>query len=178
MAERLSTVQGNTMPPGTVEPTDSMERLAYGVLIGGLLAFLVLSAFVVGPRTVQIYQHFRDQLGPVFPVLAGLTLLFMIAIVQPLIDRTTCSFSFKALQFVEAAGPSIGLLGTVLALQNGFAGLNFSGGNVQVAINGIIKTIAISLGTTGYGLILGLLAWAFCSWLMALLLGDVWSKLV
>lgn len=175
MAEKISTTKENDPSSKADAAMVSTERLAFSILIAGLLVFLVLSAFVVGPSSVQIYAHFRSQLGPVFPVLAGLSLLLMFAVFHPLIDRKTCLFSYKALQFVEAAGPAIGLLGTVLALQNGFAGLNLSGGNVQEAINGIIKTIAVSLGTTGYGLILGLLAWAFGSWLMAILLGDEWT---
>ncbi|RKX25193.1 MAG: hypothetical protein DRP47_10185 [Candidatus Zixiibacteriota bacterium] len=145
------------------------------IIIFGLLLFSVAIIYLLGDSIQPIYAYYRSMFGPVFWLFLLLSVVFLSSIGQILFRCYEGEPSTAGLKFVEAAGPSVGLLGTVLALMNGFGALNLSGENLDAAINGIVHTIAVSLSTTAFGLILSLLAWAFRSCVLPLLARNMRS---
>lgn len=127
----------------------------------GLVLFSVVSVYLTGGQLKAIYAHYREMFGPVFWLFLLLAAVLLSSMGQILTGCYSREPSLDGLRLVESAGPAAGLLGTVLALMNGFGSLNLSGENLDAAINGIVHTIAVSLSTTAFGLILSLLAWAF-----------------
>ncbi len=128
-----------------------------------LLIFSLSSIYLLGDSIQGVYSHYRQMFGPVFWLFILLSAVLLSSVGQVLTGCYSGDPTLSGLKFVEAAGPSAGLLGTVLALMNGFSHLNLSGDHLEAAINGIVHTIAVSLSTTAYGLILSLLAWSFRS---------------
>ncbi|ACU89347.1 HEAT repeat domain-containing protein [Desulfomicrobium baculatum] len=62
----------------------------------------------------------------------------------------------KSLSLIQDVSPSVGLLGTVIGLMMGFAGMNLAETELEVAIQNITRTMAMACSTTVYGIILGL----------------------
>ena len=62
----------------------------------------------------------------------------------------------KSLSLIQDVSPSVGLLGTVIGLMMGFAGMNLAETELEVAIQNITRTMAMACSTTVYGIVLGL----------------------
>lgn len=134
-------------------------------LIGGtLLAFSGLSLYLLGDSVIRVFDHFHTLFGPVFWLLLPLMILYVSEGIKLLFGDVGHDDSFATLKFIEVASPTVGLLGSVLALINGFSNLNLTGGEFEAAINTIVHTIAVSLATTACGLTLNLLCWILRGW--------------
>lgn len=139
-----------------------MSMIKKNILFIILLVFVVGSIFLLGGSTILgVYKSLRGMFGPVFWLLLPMAAILLTSLGQMLAGRFLDKGlgSLADLALIETAGPSVGLLGTVIALQSGFSRLNLSTTDLDGAISGIINIIAVSLSTTVAGLVLGLLAW-------------------
>jgi len=138
-----------------------MSMIKQNILSIILLVFVVGSIFLLGGSTILgVYKYLRGMFGPVFWLLLPMAAILLTSLGQMLMGRVENGLgSIADLTLIETAGPSVGLLGTVIALQSGFSRLNLSTTDLDGAISGIINIIAVSLSTTVAGLLLGLLAW-------------------
>ncbi|MBT6337671.1 MAG: hypothetical protein HOJ48_00070 [Desulfobacula sp.] len=125
---------------------------------GGIIFFICLSIFFLSSQIGIIYSHFRSMFGPAFIGLLGLTILFITSLFRVIFRKPDEGIPVKALIIVQCAGPIVGLLGTIISIQNGFKNLNLGNVNLETTINQITTTLGVSLSTTVYGMVLSLCA--------------------
>jgi hypothetical protein len=122
-----------------------------------LLKFCAISLYLLRDSMVDIFYRFQQMFGAVTWLFIILILVLLAEILHLVLYR---SCNVKNLDFIEAASPPVGLLGTVFALMGGFANLNLGGMKLEDAITVIVLAIAVSLKTTAAGIICSLIAMA------------------
>lgn len=127
-------------------------------LVCGLVGFICLSVFVLNTKVVGLYSHFKLMFGPVTPVLIALAVLFLASVFRLVFETQDTDPPEAPLMIVHYASPAIGLVGTIIAIQSAFKGLNLGSLELATAINKIFMTLGVSLSTTVFGMILGLCA--------------------
>jgi len=124
----------------------------------GMMMFICLSIFFLSSQIGAIYGHFRNIFGPAFIGLLGLTILFVTSLFRIFFKKPHEEMPLTSLIIVQYAGPTVGLLGTIISIQGGFGDLNLGSVELDIAINQITKTLGVSLSTTVYGMVLSLFA--------------------
>ncbi len=124
----------------------------------GMVFFICLSIFFLSSQIGIIYGHFRNIFGPAFIGLLGLTILFITSLFRILFKNPDEKLPITSLVIVQFAGPTVGLLGTIISIQGGFGNLDLGSVALETAINQITTTLGISLSTTVYGMVISLCA--------------------
>ena len=124
----------------------------------GMVFFICLSIFFLSSQIGIIYGHFRNIFGPAFIGLLGLTILFVTSLFRIFFKKSDEKLPITSLVIVQYAGPTVGLLGTIISIQGGFGDLNLGSVELETAINQITTTLGISLSTTVYGMVISLCA--------------------
>ena len=130
-------------------------RFRNWITIIALLKFCLISLYLLQDSLIDVLSRFQQIFGTVSWLFAIL-MVALLAEALHLVFFRSCSA--KNLDFIEAASPPVGLLGTVFALMGGFSNLNLGGMKLEDAITVIVLAIAVSLKTTAAGIINGLIA--------------------
>lgn len=124
----------------------------------GMIFFISLSIFFLSSQIGIVYGHFRTIFGPAFIGLLGLTILYITSLFRIFFRKPDERMPLTSLIMVQYAGPTVGLLGTIISIQSGFQNLHLGSVDLETAINQITTTLGISLSTTVYGMVLSLCA--------------------
>ena len=142
------------------------RRVSSWITIIALLKFCLISLYLLRNSLIDVLSRFQQMFGAVSWLFAIL-MVALLAETLHLVFFRSCNA--KNLEFIEAASPPVGLLGTVFALMGGFSNLNLGGMKLEDAITVIVLAIAVSLKTTAAGIINGLIAMTVRDRLMPIL---------
>ena len=144
-----------------IRVTKVKELLKTHSLSLALVLFVLLTIVIMADDMVKVFRYWRGLIGPtiyiLIPMASVLISILMLIALGEWKDEGF-PFSAKILQLIEEGAPVVGLLGTVVALTNGFGNLDLTS-SVDASIKEVIRIINESLYSTAFGLSIGLLSW-------------------